>query len=211
MAQQRHEASVLTTLGDLTAVRRQQAVARAVAHVRAIEASTGVTRSALNDIAGVLAELANDAGLFNQALFPNPPVGESARLYVLSEDDNGRFPLYLTCCNPGGVVPPHNHTTWAVVVGLAGLEQNTLWRRTDAGFGAGSASVEVRERVTVGPGEHLGLMPEDIHSVATPGDLPRRHFHMYGLALERLDARLVYDVEAGTAAIMETNTKIVRA
>jgi hypothetical protein len=50
----------------------------------------------------------------------------------------------------------------------------------------------------------------DIHILSTPGDVPRRHFHMYGISLENLPKRLAYDTDARTCAYMEVNPKIVR-
>lgn len=189
---------------------RRARVRECVAQIRDIEAREGVHREALEAIAARLDALAAMDWLFDAQEFPDPEPDAPARLYLLSEDGDGRFPLYLTCVLPGGTVPPHNHTTWAVVSGLSGEEDNTLWERTDGGQAAGVATLRSRSTVTVGGGEHLALMPEDIHSVATPGDVPRRHFHMYGLSLTRLPDRLVYDVSAGTCRVMEANPKIVR-
>ena len=72
------------------------------------------------------------------------------------------------------------------------------------------AEIAVSERVEVRGGESVAMLPDDIHSVATPGDKPRRHFHMYGISLEKLPNRLAYDMEAGTCAYMEINPKIAR-
>ena len=189
---------------------RRAAVAAAVEAIRAIETRDGVTRESPEDIAAVLDGLAGRRDLFGTDEFPDPDLGGRARLYLLHEDPGGRFPLYLTCSRPGGSVPPHNHTTWAVVSGLSGEEENAPWERTDPGDGPGAASLRECQRITVPPGGHLALMPDDIHSVSTPGRVPRRHFHMYGLSLERLPARLVYDVAAGQCRHMEANPKIVR-
>ena len=174
-----------------------------------VEADDGVTRPALERIAGTLDELATHDELFGTDDFPDPPPGERARLYRLSEDPDGRFALYLTCAQPGGSVPPHNHDTWAVVSGLSGQELNTLWKRLDENDGEGPARIEERDQTLVTRGSHLALMPQDIHSVDTPGDVPRRHFHMYGRTLEGITTRYVYDLEGGTRRLMEINPKVV--
>lgn len=189
---------------------RRAAVTETVARVREVAARDGVNRASLEEMARALDLLAQRDELFGTREFPDPQPGMPARLYLLHEDEEGRFPLYLTCSNPGGEVPPHNHTTWALVSGLSGEEENRLWERTDGGDGPGPAALVERQRRVIRGGEHLALMPEDIHSVATPGSVPRRHFHMYGLSLERLPARLVYDTAAGTCRYMEANPKIVR-
>lgn len=190
--------------------RRRKAVAETVAKVREIEREQGVTRTALEAIEAELIALTRHKDLFDQAHFPNPEPGSKAKLYVLSEDDDHRFPLYLTCALPGGAVRPHNHGTWAVVAGLEGCEENRLYERIEGGHAPGPAKIKLSESVRLHDGESIALMPNDIHSVATPGDTPRRHFHMYGLSLEKLSGRLAYDVGNATCDTMEINPKVVR-
>ncbi len=189
---------------------RRTAVANTVAAVRAIEAEHGVTRDALHRIEDEVTALTAQKHLFTEAEFPNPEPGQPAKLYLLSEDDDGRFPIYLTCANPGGAVRPHNHNTWAVVAGLSGCEENFLYDRVEGGHEPGPAKIALARTVRIHDGESVSMMPDDIHSVATPGSIPRRHFHMYGLSLERLSDRLAYDTETNTCAAMEINPKIVR-
>ena len=189
---------------------RRAAVRETVAKVREIEAAHGVTRATLGQIEAELIRLTARKDLFGEDEFPNPEPGQPAKLYLLSEDDDGRFPIYLTCANPGGNVRPHNHGTWAVVAGLSGIEANTFFTRVSGGTAPGPAKIAVSERVEVRDGESVAMLPDDIHSVATPGEVPRRHFHMYGISLENLPKRLAWDMEAGTCAYMEINPKIVR-
>lgn len=189
---------------------RDAAVAAVMAEVRAIEAADGVTRTSVDRMQAALIPLTRQAELFSEAEFPNPPEGQPARLYLLSEDADGRFPIYLTCANPGGAVRPHNHGTWAVVAGVSGVEENAYYDRASGGKAPGPSTLKQREVVQVGPGESTGMLPDDVHSVATPGTVPRRHFHMYGLSLERLPKRLAWDMDKGECAYMEINPKIIR-
>ncbi len=193
-----------------TMTRRRELVAATVAKVRDIEASHGISREAVALIEAELVELSRHKELFGTEEFPNPEPGAAARLYLLSEDDDGRFPLYLTCALPGGNVRPHNHGTWAVVAGLSGCEQNQFYERSEGGTEPGHAVIALARTVRVHDGESVSMLPEDIHSVSTPGDVPRRHFHMYGISLEKLPKRLAYDIDAHTCASMEINPKIVR-
>jgi len=195
---------------DHLKVERRKAVAETVARIRAIEAEAGVTRGALDRIQAELEKLTARKELFSEADFPNPAMDERAKLYLLSEDEDGRFPLYLTCSPPGGAVRPHEHKTWAVVAGLSGVERNFFYEREEGGVIPGPAKIALRETVDVEDGGSVSMLPDDIHSVATPGEVCRRHFHMYGLSLERLDRRLAYDMDADTCAYMEINPKIVR-
>jgi predicted metal-dependent enzyme (double-stranded beta helix superfamily) len=189
---------------------RRELVSACIDDVRALERDLGVTREALAAIAARVLRLALNDHLFDEVTYPNPAPAERAKLYLLSEDSCGRFPLYLTCSLPGGNVAPHNHTTWAVVAGLSGQEQNTLWARVDGGHAPGLAIIAKQSEHVIGKGDSLALMPDDIHSVATPGTVARRHFHMYGLSLQLLPTRLVYNLAAGTCDLMPGNDKIVR-
>lgn len=182
-----------------TAAARAAAVGATLDRIRAIEREKGVTRPALDEVKAEMLRLAENEALFPAAEFPPPPAGEKgSRRYLLQEDPDGRFALYMLSLNPGNSTKPHDHTTWAVVVGVDGQELNRVYRRTDDGSTPGKASLELEREVMVEPGQGLALMPEDIHSIHTSGDQPTRHLHVYGLALERLDERQGFDPETGT-------------
>ncbi len=178
---------------------RTAAVAATMDRVKGIEHSQGVTRSALEAIKAELLALAADESLFPAAEFPPPPAGEKgSKRYLLQEDPDGRFALYMLALNPGNSTKPHDHTTWAVVTAVEGQELNKVYRRVDDGTQAGHARLEPVREVLVEPGTGIALMPEDIHSIHTNGTATTRHLHCYGLALERLDERQGFDLEQGT-------------
>ncbi len=182
-----------------TAAARAAAVGATLDRIRTMEREQGVTRPALDAIKAEMLKLAENEALFPAAEFPPPPAGEKgSRRYLLQEDPDGRFAIYILSLNPGNSTKPHDHTTWAVVVGVEGQELNRVYRRTDDGAMPGKASLELEREVMVEPGQGLALMPEDIHSIHTSGDQPTRHLHVYGLALERLDERQGFDPKAGT-------------
>ena len=167
--------------------------------VKQIERSQGVTRPALDAIKAVLLELASHEQLFPAAEFPPPPAGEKgAKRYLLQEEPDGRFAIYMLALNPGNSTKPHDHTTWAVVTAVEGQELNKVYARVDDGSQAGHAKLEQVREVMVEPGTGIALMPEDIHSIHTNGNAPTRHLHCYGLALEKLDERQGFDLEQGT-------------
>ncbi len=182
---------------------RTAAVAAAMDRVKAIEREHGVTRPALDLIKAEMLQLAANEALFPAAEFPPPPAGEKgSKRYLLQEDPDGRFALYMLALNPGNSTKPHDHTTWAVVTAVEGQELNKVYRRIDDGTQEGHARIEQVREVMVEPGTGIALMPEDIHSIHTPGELgvtaSTRHLHCYGLALERLDERLGYDPDTDT-------------
>jgi predicted metal-dependent enzyme (double-stranded beta helix superfamily) len=178
---------------------RAAAVAATMDGIKGIEQRDGVTRASLDAIKAEMLKLAANESLFPAAEFPPPPAGEKgSRRYLLQEEPDGRFAIYMLALNPGNESKPHDHTTWAVVVSVEGQELNRVYRRLDDGSQEGKAKLELAREVMVEPGTGIALMPEDIHSIHTTGTTPTRHLHCYGLALERLDQRQGYDMEAGT-------------
>jgi predicted metal-dependent enzyme (double-stranded beta helix superfamily) len=181
--------------GEETMARAQErtkAVAEAVARIRAAEAEQGVTREGLAAIRDELLKLATQRELFTLDDFPPPAPGgdDNSALYLLSEDAARRFALYLQSCLPEVDVPPHNHTTWACIVGLQGVEQNRFYERRDDGP-TQSGGLEV------GPGVGVAFLPEDLHSIHIHGAEPVLNFHMYGRSLETLDARECWSAKEG--------------
>lgn len=180
------------------AAARTAAVAATIDRIRAIEAAEGVTRASLDAIKTEMLALAAQEHLFPMPEFPPPPAGEKgSRRYLLQEDPNNRFALYMNALNPGNSTKPHDHTTWAVVVAVEGQELNKVYKRFDDGSDPDRCDLRVDHEVMVEQGRGIALMPEDIHSIHTTGDRPTRHLHMYGLALEKLDNRRAFDAETG--------------
>src|SRR4051794_8980631 len=178
---------------------RAAAVAATMDRIKGIERTQGVTRASLDAIKTEMLALAANEALFPAPEFPPPQPGEKgSKRYLLQEEPDGRFAIYMLALNPGNESKPHDHTTWAVVVSVEGQELNRVYRRVDDGSQEGKAKLELAREVMVEPRTGIALMPEDIHSIHTTGTTPTRHLHCYGLALERLDQRQGYDMEAGT-------------
>lgn len=181
------------------AEKRKQAVGEALAEIREIEAHRGVSRESLSAIKEVLLNLAAKRNLFPEEDFPSA-TGEPL-LYLLSEENDHRFALYLSTGRPGRSSPPHNHTTWAVITGIDGEEENRVYDRLDDGSVPGKAQVRVREKFVVKRGTGICFMPDDIHSIHVVSDVPTRNFHMYGRSVEHIPERIMFDMEEGTYAV----------
>ncbi len=119
---------------------RNQAVAETVDRVRLIEQQHGVNYEALGNIRNELIELTQDKELFPRSSFPIADDGGSA-VYRISEDSDHRYALYASVGAAGKSVPPHNHTTWAVIVGVYGDELNRFYQRTDDASKEGYAAL----------------------------------------------------------------------
>jgi predicted metal-dependent enzyme (double-stranded beta helix superfamily) len=175
---------------------RNLALTETVANVRRIERDDGVTRASLERISAVLIRLAQQRTLFPEAHFPGPGAGESQTLYLLSEDADRRFALYVYRPGPGKETPPHNHTTWAIVAGMEGYETTQTYERvSDA---AGGQSLRRLREFSVGPGEAACYLPDDFHSIHIGGDKAIMHLHMYGRSLADLPEREHFDAATGT-------------
>ena len=153
---------------------RAKAVSDTVDRIREIEHTRGVTRESLSEMRECLYALALQQELFPREDFLPPTDGDTNIRYVLSEDDDQRFALYLNSILPGKLTEPHNHTTWAIVVAVEGEEQNRFYKRTDDGSVPGKATLEFDEEIVVKPGVGVAMMPDDIHSIAVVGNTPTR-------------------------------------
>lgn len=187
---------------------RAAAVRQLVDQAREIEKG-GVTHATLDRIGGLVAGLARRAELFPQEEFP---LGPDGGIYRLSEDPNHRFALYASAGGPGKKVPPHNHTTWAVIAGVHGEERNVVYDRLDNG--AQPDKVQLRENPakekTLRRGDYIAYLADDFHHIETPaGSGSALHLHFYGLSLEHLPDRVSVDMASGTAKRFMAKAKIL--
>jgi predicted metal-dependent enzyme (double-stranded beta helix superfamily) len=171
------------------AAERKREIEAAVADVRAIETQEGVSRESLEKIRQRLVRLAARQDLFTAEDFPPPATGGRLKscLYRVAEDKNHRFALYVNSTLGGHHTPAHNHTTWAVIVGVTGEELNCFYDR------AGDGGVSETGRHIVKQGTGVAFMPEDLHSIHIQG--PLINFHMYGLGLDQLHQREYYKAD----------------
>ncbi|MFC4274513.1 cysteine dioxygenase family protein [Achromobacter aloeverae] len=183
------------------AAERQQQVKTALADVRALLAGAALGRGVLDQVTRRLEQLAAATHLFPREDFPPPApggdAGASTRYRLNPEDSDEDLALYLNSINPGKTTVPHNHTTWAVIVAIAGDELNRVYRRTDDGSDPSRASLEQAREVVVRPGQSIAFLPDDIHSIHVTGQEPTLHFHLYGRPLETLSDRIGVNLETG--------------
>jgi predicted metal-dependent enzyme (double-stranded beta helix superfamily) len=198
----------MTSARSDLAAERQRAVASCLDDVRAILGDAGVDRAALARVKSRLLALASRRDLFTFAQFPLRH--ERSTMHVLAEDDGDGLALYAVAAQGESATPPHDHTTWAVVVGIEGEEMNRLWRRVDDGASQGKAELEQIEETLVAPGTGVALMPEDIHSIHRASDAPLLHFHLYGRSIERLPERKQFDLVRGTYEVYPASPNIQR-
>jgi predicted metal-dependent enzyme (double-stranded beta helix superfamily) len=188
-----------------TPAERRKEIAAAVADIREIEKRDGVNRASLEKIKVRLIKLAARTDLFTAGDFPPPEPGGKRHscLYRLSEDADHRFALYANSARGGHGTPAHNHTTWAVIVGVTGEELNRFYDRAVEG------GVREKGSAVVQQGTGVAFLPEDLHSIHI--DAPLINFHMYGLGLEQLHKREFYKEKEGRWDIFPAHSDIREA
>lgn len=171
------------------AATRAVAVAEAMADIRGIEAAGPLDRGRVEALRARLLALLERRELFPAEDFPPPAEGRGC-LYRISEDEDGRFALYVNACGDRTDSPVHNHTTWAVVCGFAGQELNRFYERRPDG------TVGETHQTVVAAGTGVAMLPDDLHSIHIRGGA--LNFHMYGRALERLTERVYFNTNERT-------------
>jgi predicted metal-dependent enzyme (double-stranded beta helix superfamily) len=184
---------------------RKREIEAAVADVRAIERRDGVTRDSLEKIKQRLTRLAARQELFSAEDFPPPAPGGKLKscLYRVAEDPDHRFALYVNASLGGHGTPAHNHTTWAVIVGVSGEELNRFYDR------AAEGGVREKGQYVVKQGTGVCFMPEDLHSIHIQA--PLVNFHMYGLGLDHLHKREFYKADEGVWRVFPAHGDIREA
>jgi predicted metal-dependent enzyme (double-stranded beta helix superfamily) len=184
---------------------RKREIEAAVADVREIEKRDGVTRESLDKIKQRLIRLAARQDLFSPSDFPAPAPGGKLKscLYRVDEDPDHRYALYVNASLGGHSTPAHNHTTWAVIVGVTGEELNRFYDRTPEGPPRQKGEYMVKQ------GTGVCFLPEDLHSIHIQA--PLVNFHMYGLALDHLHKREYYQAADQTWRVFPAHGDIREA
>jgi predicted metal-dependent enzyme (double-stranded beta helix superfamily) len=191
---------------DLTAD-RANLVRGLIRDTRKLLGAMSLGRASLDGIRNKLTKIAARKELWGEAEYPSPEPGEQQNRFLVGQEGPDGISLYLNVLRAGKRIPPHNHTTWACIAAVDGVEHNTLYDRLDDGATPGQADIRAREVVLVEPGTALAMLPDDIHSVEIKGDQIIRHLHFYGRPLETLDKRLTFDTKNGTCKIMQMAVK----
>ena len=165
----------------------------------------GIDRNTLDDIRKEMEILTHHSNLFDSRDFPLPSDHKPSRIYLLSEDRNQSLALYLVTGDKRVQSPAHNHNTWAVIAGMAGEEENTLYSKIDAPSSAKQAMLRTDNVRVIRKGDSIAFLSDDIHSIRVISDEPSCHFHLYGVSFARQAGRLGFDLESGRIFEMPSN------
>jgi predicted metal-dependent enzyme (double-stranded beta helix superfamily) len=100
--------------------------------------------------------------------------------YALYRAQDGSLCLFSLVIPPGAETPVHDHLAWGLIGVYRGRQDETVYRRLDAGEDETRADLEVARRQTVNAGEFYSLVPplDDIHFVKTVSDVPSISIHL---------------------------------
>ena len=188
---------------------RTRLASQLIKETREIEDAGAVDRAQLDEIRLKLQDLASRTELWSEDEYPAPTGGELHNRYRIDGEGDSGITLYLNVLHSGKTVPPHNHTTWACIAAVEGVEHNMFYTRTDDGSVDGKATIERKDTIAVQPGTSIAMLSEDIHNFEVRGQQTIRHLHFYGRPLEKLSERKAFDMEKGTYKIMDVGVKTI--
>lgn len=100
--------------------------------------------------------------------------------HLLHEEADHRLAVFSVSWLPGRGTPPHDHGTWAIVVGVDGTERNVFFERTDDRSRPGHADLRQLGEQILGSGEVLVMPAGTIHSVINDSAQTTLSLHVYG-------------------------------
>jgi predicted metal-dependent enzyme (double-stranded beta helix superfamily) len=101
-------------------------------------------------------------------------------VHLLHEEPNHDLAVFVISWRPGSGTSPHNHKTWAAVVGIEGQEQETNYQRLDHGETSGYAELKRGGEQIMRAGDVACCYPEHIHAVRNVAGEVAISLHTYG-------------------------------
>jgi predicted metal-dependent enzyme (double-stranded beta helix superfamily) len=172
---------------------------RFVAELRAARAQGGAETELITRVRAVARRAADRHAAWLCDAMCEPDATQGFGFHLVHEEPAHELAVFVASWLPGRGTPPHDHGTWAVVVGLKGCERNTRWRRTDDGTRADHAAIVVEDERMIGAGDIVSLRSGEIHSVRNEGVGVSVSLHVYGRHVNHT-ARSQFDPVAGRAS-----------
>lgn len=150
-----------------------------ISDVLSIMAETESESEVLAEVAPLAQRVAADPGWRSEAMMiADPGLGYGSTL-LHAEPDNSLF-IVVDSWLPGRGVRPHDHGTWAVVVGVTGPEHNIFWERIDDDSKANQARLKKTREEIISRGDVACMRTGEIHSVENRTAETTLSFHVYG-------------------------------
>jgi predicted metal-dependent enzyme (double-stranded beta helix superfamily) len=175
----------------------QYSIAQYVDDLRRTTAGT-VDENVIFEQVGPLAKLlaSDDSWLEERFFQPDEETGFSA--FLLHEENDHSLAVFAISWAPRKGIVPHDHGTWAIVVGVEGIERNIRYKRLDDKRNPNYAELNVKDELNAGPGDLLCIKKGGIHAVRNDSDKVTVSLHTYGTHIN-YTIRSQYDLEARTA------------
>lgn len=173
---------------------RKEVIDKAITEIKE-SISDGVTIESLNAAKSILMALAERKDLFPRCDFPVPGKEQIYRTFLVHEENDGSFALYVNSSLPGQTSRPHDHGgSWAIIAAVEGEEIHRVYTTDDSS----SAPCNIRQvgEIVVKPGTAISLMPEGIHAIDAESEEPLLHLHLYGMSFQHHTNRKEYDLVA---------------
>jgi predicted metal-dependent enzyme (double-stranded beta helix superfamily) len=148
----------------------------------------------ITELVAPLARKFAEAGDWFRPEYRQCDAGQGFGVHLLHEEPNHDLAIFAIAWLPGRGTAPHNHKTWAVVVGIAGQEQETSYERRDDGLTAGYAELARSGEQIMSAGDIACCHPEHIHAVRNGGNDIAMSLHTYGRHIN-YTGRSEFDVE----------------
>jgi len=152
---------------------------RFVDELRRITGETSDERRIMAALRPLVQRLAHSAAWVEPRLY-EADAEQGFGAHVLHEEPDHSLAVLAVSWLPGRGIPPHDHGTWGVVVGVDGLEENAFWERTDDRSRPGYAEVRRIGKKVFGPGDVLAMPTGAIHSVRNETGQVTLSLHVYG-------------------------------
>ena len=141
------------------------------------------------------AALSRDSWLEKRFYAADPKQGFG--LHMLHEEPDHSLAVFAVSWLPNRGAPPHNHGTWAVVVGVDGPEKNVFFERTDDGNQPGHAELRKIGEKIFNAGDVLAMPTGGLHSIWNETKTVTVSLHIYGKHLN-YTGRSQFDPEKRT-------------
>lgn len=153
---------------------------RLVTELREARALASSERDVLGRVQAIARRAAAEQRTWLRDEMCRPDAEQGFGFHLLREEAGHDLAVFVASWLPGRGTPPHDHGTWAVVVGLKGWERNTHWRRLDDSARPGYAELAPAGECVVGAGDVVAMKSGAIHSVRNDGDGISVSLHIYG-------------------------------
>jgi predicted metal-dependent enzyme (double-stranded beta helix superfamily) len=101
-------------------------------------------------------------------------------VHLLHQEADHSLAVILVNWLPGRGTPPHDHGTWAVVVGIEGTERNVRYKRLDDRSNPDHAELAVKEDFAANEDELVCIKTGGIHRVTNETERMTLSLHTYG-------------------------------